>query len=105
MLFFVRFDVKQPDTVSNKELVEIWRREAEAAMGAVDAGAVKHLWKVSGQRIVLAIVDLPTAEDLDRALGSLPIFRELGHGVTTTTWPIYDYATFKADLDEGVHGP
>jgi muconolactone delta-isomerase len=105
MLFFVRFDVTQPANVSNEALVETWKREAEAAIGAIEAGAVPHLWKVAGQRIVLAIVDLPTAEDLDRALGSLPIIREMGPGVKTEAWPIYDYRTFAADLEEGTHGP
>ena len=52
MLFFVRFDVTQPANVSNKDLVETWIREAEAAIGAMDAGAVPHLWKVAGQRLV-----------------------------------------------------
>jgi muconolactone D-isomerase len=105
MLFFVRFDVTQPANVSNEDLVATWTREAEAALGAVAAGAVPHLWKVAGQRIVLAIADLPTAEDLDRALGSLPIIREMGPGVKTEAWPIYDYRTFAQDLNEGAHGP
>src|SRR3954469_25214738 len=72
LLFHVRFDVHQPEGVDNSELVAIWRREAAAALEAIQAGAVKHLWKVAGQRVVFGIVDLPTAEDLDRALGSLP---------------------------------
>ncbi|MEA2155828.1 MAG: hypothetical protein QOE11_1968 [Solirubrobacteraceae bacterium] len=105
MLFFVRFDVSQPANVSNEDLIEIWKREAEAAVGAIEAGAVPHLWKVAGQRIVLAIVDLPTAEDLDRALGSLPIIREMGPGMKTEAWPIYDYRTFAEDLEAGAHGP
>jgi muconolactone D-isomerase len=105
MLFFVRFDVTQPANVSNEDLVATWRREAEAAVGAIDAGVVVHLWKVAGQRVVLAVIDLPTAEDLDRALGSLPIIREMGPGVRTEAWPIYDYRGFKQDLDDGAHGP
>ena len=104
MLFFVRFDVTQPANVGNQDLVETWRREAEAAIGAMDAGAVPHLWKVAGQRVVLAVVDLPTAEDLDGALGGLPIIREMGPGVKTTTSVIYDYRTFAEHLNEGVHG-
>ncbi len=104
MLFFVRFDVTQPANVTNQDLVETWRREAQAAIGAMDAGAVPHLWKVAGQRVVLAVVDLPTAEDLDRALASLPIIREMGPGVKTEAWPIYDYRTFAQDLDAGAHG-
>jgi muconolactone delta-isomerase len=104
MLFFVRFDVTQPANVTNEDLVAIWKREAEAAAGAREAGAVKHLWKVAGQRIVLAIVDLPSAEDLDRALASLPIIREMGPGMKTEAWPVYDYATFADDLNAGAHG-
>ena len=54
---------------------------------------------------MLGIVDLPTAEDLDRALGGLPIIREMGPGMKTEAWPIYDYRTFAADLNEGAYGP
>jgi muconolactone delta-isomerase len=104
MLFFVRFDVTQPANVSNESLIETWIREAEAAIGAMDAGAVPHLWKVAGQRVVLAIIDLPTAEDLDRALGGLPIIREMGPGVKTEAWPVYDYRTYAADLNAGAYG-
>jgi muconolactone delta-isomerase len=103
--FFVRFDVKQPTTMTNAELVAMWQREAAAARGAMEAGAVTHLWKVAGQRVVFAIVDLPGAEDLDRALGGLPIFREMGAGVVTEALPIYEYTTFADDLNAGVHGP
>ncbi len=105
MLFFVRFDVTQPAALPNADLIETWKREATAAIGAMEAGAVVHLWKVAGQRVVLGIVDLPSAEDLDRALGGLPIIREMGAGVTTTAYPIYEYTTFADDLNAGVHGP
>ena len=104
MLFFVRFDVTQPANVSNQDLIGIWMREAQAAIGAMDAGAVPHLWKVAGQRLVLGVVDVPTAEDLDRALGGLPIIREMGPGMKTEAWPIYDYRTFANDLGEGAYG-
>ncbi|RKQ90256.1 methenyltetrahydrofolate cyclohydrolase /5,10-methylenetetrahydrofolate dehydrogenase (NADP+) [Solirubrobacter pauli] len=104
MQFIVRFDVKQPANVSNEELIAIWRREAVAAQGAVDAGAVKHLWKVAGQRTVFAIIEVDSHETLDRALGGLPIIRELGPGVTTEALAIYDYSTYAQDLEEGVHG-
>lgn len=102
--FFVRFDVTQPANVSNDELIATWIREAEAAIGAMDAGAVPHLWKVAGQRIVLGVLDAPTAEDIDRALGGLPIIREMGPGMKTEAWPIYDYRTFAEDLNACAHG-
>ena len=104
MLFFVRFDVTQPANVSNKDLIETWIREAEAAIGAMDAGAVPHLWKVAGQRVVLGVVDVPSAQDLDRALGGLPIIREKGPGVRTEAHPNYDYRAYAADLNAGAYG-
>ena len=104
MQFIVRFEVHQPANVSNAELVAIWRREAAAAVGAMEAGAVKHLWKVAGQRVVIGLIELPSAEDLDRALASLPLIRELGSGVKTEALPVYDYLTFAEDLNQGVHG-
>ncbi len=104
MQFFVRFEIQQPANVSNSELVAIWQREAAAALGAIEAGAVTHLWKVAGQRVVLAVVEFPSAEDLDRALAGLPIIRELGPAITTEALPIYDYAIFADDLNQGVHG-
>jgi muconolactone D-isomerase len=103
-LFFVRFDVTQPANVSNSDLVATWQREAAAAIGAMDAGAVVHLWKVAGQRVVLAITDFPSAEDLDRALAGLPIVQEMGSGVKIEALPIYPYTTFAEDLNAGVHG-
>jgi muconolactone D-isomerase len=104
MLFLIRFDIQQPATMSNRELVEIWDREADAALEAVDAGAVKHLWKVAGQRVVVGILDLPDAETVDRALAGLPIVQEMGGGVKTEVLPIYDYRTFAADLKKAVGG-
>jgi muconolactone D-isomerase len=104
MLFFVRFDVRQPEGMSNRELTEIWDREADAALAAMDVGAVVHLWKVSGQRVVLAVCEFPDAEGLDRALNGLPIIQELGATVKTEALPIYEYRTFAGDLKESLGG-
>jgi muconolactone delta-isomerase len=98
--FLVRFDVHQPHDMSNREFIEMWDREADAALGAMEAGAVTHLWKVSGQRVVVGVLDLPDAESVDRALAGLPIIREIGADVDTEVLPIYDYSTFAADMKE-----
>jgi muconolactone D-isomerase len=105
MLFFVRFEITQPANVGNGDLVEIWKREAAAALAGMKAGVVKHLWKVAGQRSVLAVLDFPSPEDLDRGMAGLPIIKELGAGVRTEAWPIYAYETFADDLNAGTHGP
>ena len=104
MLFLVRFDIRQPDAMSTREFIETWDREADAALAAQEAGAVPYLWKVAGQRVVFAVVDLPDGESLDRALAGLPIVQELGDGAHTEAYPIYDYKTFAADLKEQLKG-
>jgi muconolactone delta-isomerase len=104
MQFFVRFDIHQPEGMSTREFIEIWDREADAALGAMDAGVVTHLWKVSGQRVVFAVIELPDAESLDRALAGLPIVQELGGGAKTEALPVYDYRTFAADMKEQLKG-
>ena len=53
---------------------------------------------------MIGVVEFPSAEDLDRALASLPLIRELGSGVATEALPIYDYAIFADDLNQGLHG-
>ncbi len=70
----------------------------------MDAGAVTHLWKVSGQRVVLGILDMPDAETVDRALAGLPIVQEMGGSVKTEVLPIYDYRTYAGDLKQAVQG-
>ena len=34
MQFLVRFDIHQPEGMSNREFIEMWDREADAALGA-----------------------------------------------------------------------
>ncbi|MEJ2776314.1 muconolactone Delta-isomerase family protein [Sulfolobaceae archaeon RB850M] len=94
MLFLLWFKVKQPEKLSQKELMEIWKREAEAALSAVKAGKIKGLYKVSGRREVVAIVDVNSHEELDEILETLPIMRELGHLVTVDVHAIHPYENF-----------
>jgi len=74
--------------------MEIWKREAEAALPAVKAGKIKGLYKVSGRREVVAIIDVNSHEELDEILETLPIIRELGHSVTVEVNAIHPYENF-----------
>lgn len=75
----------------SERLVEIWKRETEAALAATQTGAITHLWKVAGQRTVLAVVELPAADDLDRGSWWVADHSRDGCAVRTEAWPIYDY--------------
>jgi len=94
MLFLLWFRVKQPESMTQKQLMQIWKREAEAALPAVKAGTIKGLYKVSGKREVVAIIDVNSHEELDQILENLPIVKELGHSVTIDVIPIHPYENF-----------
>jgi len=88
----------------HKTLMEIWNREAQAAMAAVEAGAAKGLWKVSAQGVVLAVIEVPDGDVLDQVVASLPIMQEMGPSVRIEPWPIREYAHFADDLQKAVTG-
>lgn len=94
MLFLLWFKIKQPENISQKQLMEIWKREAEAALSVVKAGKIKGLYKISGKREVIAIIDVNSHEELDEILENLPIVKELGHSVTIEVNAIHPYENF-----------
>ena len=104
MLFMVRFDIHQPVDMSAKELVTIWNEEAKAAMGAVEAGVLKGIWKVSGQRTVFALAEFESHRQVDQVLASLPIVQEMGGSVDTEAMAVYDYAEYAEDLKSAAEG-
>ncbi|MEM4884267.1 MAG: muconolactone Delta-isomerase family protein [Saccharolobus sp.] len=91
MLFLLWFKIKQPENISQKQLMEIWKREAEAALSVVKAGKIKGLYKISGKR---EVIDVNSHEELDEILENLPIVKELGHSVTIEVIAIHPYENF-----------
>jgi muconolactone delta-isomerase len=83
MLFMLKAHLAKPAHTSNKEFYSVWRPEAEVAVAALKAGAVKGIWKVAGKFEVIAIMDMPSADDLDRAMQQLPIWK-LGYSHIVT---------------------
>ncbi|MBI4573237.1 MAG: MIase like protein [candidate division NC10 bacterium] len=98
MLYFLRFEVHQPEGMPSKQFYEIWSREAEAALTGVRAGKVKALYKVSGRRTALAVVDAMDHDELDRPLAGSPIMRELGGSVEVEVLPIRPYENFAEEM-------
>jgi len=94
MLFLLWFKVKQPESLSQKRLMEIWEKEAEAAMSAVKSGKIKGLWKLGGKREVIAILDANSHEELDEIVETLPITKELGYAIDIDVYPLYSYDNF-----------
>lgn len=95
MLFFVDIRVDAKD-LELAELWDLWEQEVEAASGAVEAGVVRGIWKVAGEQRVLAVLDLPDHDALDRALMvGTPM---AGHLVVAEITAVRDYASFGEDI-------
>jgi len=102
MLFMLHAKLAKPEGMSNKEFYGVWEQEAEAAVAALQAGVIKALYKVAGTPEVVGIVEVNTADDIDHAVHSLPIWK-LGysHLVTELTWtPLRPYENWAEDLKQ-----
>ncbi|NLQ05645.1 muconolactone Delta-isomerase [Cylindrospermopsis raciborskii] len=97
MLYHLDFHVEYPN-MTQKELFEIWSEEADAALQAKKAGVVVDLWKCVGIRRVIAIIDVPTPEELDQILLDLPIMRKMGQNVHVEVIPLRRYEDFAVDV-------
>jgi muconolactone delta-isomerase len=106
MLFLLRARLAKPSGMSNKEFYGVWEKEAKAALGAVKAGTIKHIFKAAGKHEVIAVCDFPDGDIMDQAVQSLPIF-QLGysHVVTDVEWlPLRPYEHWAQDLKKLAQG-
>lgn len=100
MLFLLRAKLTKPDGMSNKEFYGIWQKESEAALAGIEAGVIKVAYKVAGKPEVYAAFEAETADDLDHAVHSLPIW-QLGYTHLVTELeciPLRPYAHWAEDL-------
>jgi muconolactone delta-isomerase len=96
VLIFVDVRV-DPKGMSQDELWEAWEEEeANAALAAKEAGKVVALYKVSGQRRVLVILDVEDHDGLDRIwMAGLPMARHLE---LKEVLPVREYEAFADDV-------
>jgi len=96
VLFYVQMRWNHEGRISLEDLWEVEEQEAEHAKETIDSGMVVGIWKVAAQKRVIAVVDLPSAEELDRtALGRLPMREYLEF---EEVWPLRDYLGFAEDV-------
>ncbi len=100
MLYKLDFTVNYDGQMGQQGLFEIWAEEADAALGAKKAGIVVDLWKVVGERKVLAIVDVESPDMLDQILFDLPIMQKMGHHVEVDVKSLRRYEDFARDVKE-----
>jgi muconolactone D-isomerase len=99
VLFYVQMRWNHEGRISLDDLWKVEAAETEHAKDTIDSGMVVGIWKVAAQKRVIAVVDLPNAEELDRtALGRLPMREYLEFEVV---WPLRDYLGFAEDVKKG----
>ena len=99
MLFHLDFHVEYGATMSQQDLFSTWQREAEAALGAKEAGVVVDLWKCAGERRVIAILDVDGPDTLDDIVLTLPIMVEMGQFVDVKVTALRRYEDFAGSVN------
>jgi muconolactone D-isomerase len=86
-------DIKvDPKGLSLDELWEVWEEETKAALGAMEAGKIVALYKVSGQRRVIGVLDAESTDELDQIImAGLPMAEYL---TFEQVLPVREYASF-----------
>jgi muconolactone delta-isomerase len=97
MLFYVQMRWNYQGRITMDELWEREKLEGQHAQQTVDNGMVKGIWKVAAQDRVIVIVDVASAEDLDRSVYTLPMREYLQY---EAVWALRDYNGFLADVDK-----
>jgi len=100
MLFHLEFTVEYSADMSQQDLFKIWAEEAQAALGAKEAGVVVDLWKAVAARKVFAIVKVENMDMLDQISFDLPIMKLMGQHVDIKVTPIRPYESFAKDVSE-----
>lgn len=100
MLYLLDFSVGYSADMSQNDLFAIWSEEADAAIGAKDAGVVVDLWKVAGERRVVAVIDVDGPDTVDKILLDLPIMQKMGQHVDVKVSALRRYEDFAADVKE-----
>jgi muconolactone delta-isomerase len=82
--------------LSLDELWEVREEETKAALGAMEAGKIASLYKVSGQRRVIGVLDVESTDELDQIImAGLPMAEHL---TFEQVLPVREYASFAEDI-------
>lgn len=74
MLVMMTADLAKPESMPSEDFYEIWRQESVAALEALEAGAIKNIWKVAGEYQVIAVFEVESGDQIDDIVHSLPIW-------------------------------
>ncbi|MFA0716296.1 muconolactone Delta-isomerase family protein [Vibrio splendidus] len=93
-MYFVKVRVEHAG-LTEKELWDLWEKEAEAALKVKSAGKIKFLYKITGQRGVIMVVDMEHHEIEQIVHGDMPMRNIM---VLEEVIPVRDYEEFAEDV-------
>lgn len=82
MEFLVQIQVDFPPDMPPEQLAEVTAREAMRGRELQDAGTIVRIWRIPGRRANVGIWRADSADELHRALTSLPAFPWIDARVT-----------------------
>lgn len=95
MLYMIQVRV-DPKDMSFDEMWDVCQQENEASIEAKKNGTIVDIWKVVGQRRVVAVMDVPSHDEMDRLLmAALPLAHNLEF---EQILPLRAYENFAADV-------
>ncbi len=73
MLFMVRIKVELPGEMDPARVKELGDAETDRAIELIDAGRLRKVWRIVGERANFSIWEAETLEDFHADIGSLPL--------------------------------
>jgi len=87
------------DGMELNDFLNIWLEEATFILKAQETQDIRQIWKVTGERHVIIIVNA-NGEKLDNLLMTMPIMKKMGNHVTTTITSLRSYESFANDINK-----
>ncbi len=82
MLFMVQIKVELPGDMDSTQLQELVEAETSRAIELVQAGNLRKIWRVVGERSNFSVWEADTPEEFHAAIGSLPMHPWMSVDVT-----------------------
>ncbi|MFD9698715.1 muconolactone Delta-isomerase [Lentzea sp. NPDC059081] len=92
VLFHVRMDVSLPHDLDPHRRTELVQAEKDRMLELQNLGVWPHLWRVVGHNSTIAVLDVPSNDELHAFLSSLPLWE-------FTRVEVTPLATHPSDVD------
>lgn len=92
MLLMARIKVELPGDMDPARVRELGEAEAERAIAAIDAGKMRKIWRIVGERANFSIWETETLEEFHELIASFPLHPWMSVDVT----PMIEHPTTRA---------